>query len=95
MAVTATFEVKQKKELDMAKKISPPSRKIETPAAKATVSTPVRNSAIPKASASPAAKAEITRDQIAKRAYEIHLSGGGGSETDNWHRAERELRGGR
>jgi hypothetical protein len=30
---------------------------------------------------------------IAKRAYEIHLSGQGGSELDNWLRAERELRG--
>jgi hypothetical protein len=79
----------------MAKKIVPPSRKIETPALKASVSSPVRNSAIPKASPSPAAKAEISREQIAKRAYEIHLSGNGGSETDNWLHAERELRSGR
>jgi len=35
----------------------------------------------------------ITQDQIARRAYEIYLSGTGGSESDNWHRAERELRG--
>jgi hypothetical protein len=36
---------------------------------------------------------EITHDMIARRAYEIHLSGTGGSEFDNWCRAERELRG--
>jgi hypothetical protein len=79
----------------MAKKITPPARKIETPAAKATVSTPVRNTAIPKAAPAQPVKNQISRDQIAKRAYEIHLSGSGGSETDNWLRAERELRGGR
>jgi len=79
----------------MAKKNNPPSRKIETPAARTAVSSPVRNTAIPKSSASTAVKTEISREQIAKRAYEIHLSGSGGSETDNWLRAERELRGGR
>jgi hypothetical protein len=79
----------------MAKNTTPPARKIETPAAKASVSTPVRNTAIPKSGGTQPLKNEITRDQIAKRAYEIHLSGKGGSETDNWLRAERELRGGR
>ena len=54
-----------------------------------SVSTPVRNTPIPKVAAM---KKEITHDQIARRAYEIHCSGSGGSETDNWHRAERELR---
>ncbi len=58
-----------------------------------TVSTPVRNSAIPKvATAAPAPKV-FTHEQIAKRAFEISLSGTGGSESDNWFRAERELRG--
>jgi hypothetical protein len=32
---------------------------------------------------------------IAKRAFEIYVSGKGGSQTDNWFRAERELRTGR
>jgi hypothetical protein len=32
------------------------------------------------------------RDRIARRAYEIWQSGNGGSELDNWLRAERELR---
>ena len=34
-----------------------------------------------------------THEQIAKRAFEISQSGHGGSEHDNWVRAERELRG--
>ena len=41
----------------------------------------------------PSVSGEITHDMIARRAYEIHLSGTGGSEFDNWCRAERELRG--
>ncbi len=71
----------------MAKKIAK-----STPAAKtvAKVTTPVRNTAIPKAAA---AKKEITREAIAKRAFEIYASGKGGSEAENWLRAERELRG--
>jgi len=79
----------------MAKKAStsPAAKKITTPVTKtvsapAPVSTSVRNSPIPKVAA---AKKEITHDQIAKRAYEIWLSGTGGSESDNWHRALREL----
>jgi hypothetical protein len=41
----------------------------------------------------PNVSGEITHDMIARRAYEIYLSGTGGSEFDNWCRAERELRG--
>ena len=61
------------------------------PKAMGTRVTVVRNSAIPK----PAAKKPtiVTYDMIAKRAYEIWQSGTGGSEQDNWCRAERELRG--
>ena len=33
-----------------------------------------------------------TQQEIAKRAYEIYKSGNGGSEQENWFRAERELR---
>ncbi len=36
---------------------------------------------------------EVTHQMIAERAYEIHLSGTGGSPDENWYRAERELRG--
>jgi hypothetical protein len=72
------------------------------PAAPAKVAgrSEVRNSAIPKVStaarvAAPASapRREVTREQIARRAYEIWQSGQGGSEFDNWCRAERELRG--
>lgn len=37
------------------------------------------------------ADGEITSDEIAMRAYAIHLSGSGGDELENWLRAEREL----
>jgi hypothetical protein len=57
-------------------------------------STAVRNTPIPKDQGQPSrGRREISHDQIAKRAYEISISGSGGSELDNWLRAERELRG--
>jgi hypothetical protein len=69
--------------------------------AKVVGRTDVRNSPIPRP-ASPAAKTGVaaaapaprvvSHDQIAVRAYEIWASGQGGSEFDNWVRAERELR---
>lgn len=73
-----------------------PAKKIVTAAKRAVAKTvtDVRNTAIPKLT--PAKKKGaivITHDQIAQRAYEIHTSGNGGSDTDNWFRAERELRG--
>jgi hypothetical protein len=76
----------------MASKI--PHVKSKKPvAAKAAVSTPVRNSAIPKVTAKKVAAVEISFDMIARKAFEIHASGNGGSEQDNWFAAERELRG--
>jgi hypothetical protein len=77
----------------MAKKPtqSPVSSRTPAAPAKAPVVSPVRNTTVPKPQAP--AKKEITFDLIAKRAYEIHLSGNGGSQDDNWFRAERELRG--
>ncbi|MCC7349022.1 MAG: DUF2934 domain-containing protein [Phycisphaerales bacterium] len=59
--------------------------------ATAATSTPVRNSAIPKAR--PVVRKEVTNEMIAVRAYEIWQSGNCGSDCDNWLRAERELRG--
>ena len=54
----------------------------------------VRNTAIPKLTpAKRPADVIVSRDDIARRAFEIYASGNGGSETDNWLRAERELRG--
>jgi len=72
----------------------PASKSISKPIEK-SISTPVRNTAIPKVTAPAAVTApkKITREQIAVRAYEIFASGTGGSEADNWFRAERELRG--
>jgi len=55
----------------------------------ARISTPVRNTAIPKI---PTAPKTITHEMIAKRAYEIYQSGKGGTQLENWLRAERELK---
>jgi hypothetical protein len=74
-----------------------PAKKIVTAAKRAVVKTvtEARNTAIPKLKpAKKLAALELTQDQIARRAYEIYASGNGGSDTDNWFRAERELRGG-
>ena len=51
---------------------------------------PPRQAAPPMTSST---RRQPTRDEIARRAYEIWQSGQGGSEFDNWVRAERELRG--
>jgi hypothetical protein len=68
-------------------------RKPQTPQ-QATSSTPVRNSPIPRSTQpNGQQRRQPTHEQIAKRAYEISISGSGGSELDNWFRAERELRG--
>jgi hypothetical protein len=65
----------------------------KTVSTKKTISTPVRNSAIPKVKTNALAKPmSITGDMIAKKAYEIFASGNGGSELDNWFAAERALR---
>jgi len=56
--------------------------------------TEVRNTPVPRSTQqSQPQRREVSREQIAKRAYEIWKSGKGGSEFDNWIRAERELRG--
>ena len=54
----------------------------------------VRNTGAPRASAITriVEPKEITYEMIARRAFEIHASGYGGSQDDNWFRAERELR---
>jgi hypothetical protein len=57
----------------------------------AKVTTPVRNTPIPKVAAP--VKREITHEMIARRAYEISQSPQASDETSNWLRAERELRG--
>ena len=70
------------------------SKSVFRPAATAAPSgvkaTVTRNSPIPKAEP---IRREITHEAIAKRAYEIYVSGKGGSQLENWLRAERELKG--
>jgi len=67
---------------------------------KATVKkvTEVRNSSIPPKSGTTTSQTNtnktVSKEQIAKRAYEIWASGKGGSQLENWLRAEKELRGG-
>jgi hypothetical protein len=76
----------------MAKITKPISSKPSTP--EVIKQTPARATPIPKVSSAPVAKPKIiTQEMIAKRAFEIHCSGKGGSESDNWYRAERELKG--
>jgi hypothetical protein len=62
---------------------------------KVVKTTTARNSPVPKSVtlAAPAPKV-ITREMIAKRAYEIFRGGTGGDEMHNWLRAERELKAG-
>jgi hypothetical protein len=38
-----------------------------------------------------AAPVAVTHEQIAARAYELHLAGAGGDPLEHWLRAEREL----
>jgi hypothetical protein len=65
---------------------------VPAPAAPARTSD-VRNSPLPRSAApTGTTKKEITAEAIARRAYEIWQSGKGGSDFDNWVRAERELR---
>lgn len=49
---------------------------------------PARNTPVPR----PQGNRQVTQEMIAKRAYEIFLSGKGGSQMENWLRAERELK---
>jgi len=77
-----------------AKKITTAS-KAKAKASAPVSTSPVRNTSIPPraTSSSAAKKSSPTFDQIAIRAYSIWQSGNGGSQDDNWFRAERELRG--
>jgi hypothetical protein len=72
--------------------VAAPAAKSIAPAAAASRSD-MRNSPVPRPASPLSKKTEVTHDAIARRAYEIWQSGAGGSEYDNWIRAERELRG--
>jgi hypothetical protein len=88
----AKFE--QNKNPRIGNEVRSPNPTPETPAQQPTrTSTPVRNSAIPRSPQQAGGRRDVSHDQIAKRAYEISISGSGGSEMENWLRAERELKG--
>jgi hypothetical protein len=71
-------------------KTSPKKRVAEIKApARVVKTTAPRNSPVPKPAS---VRKEITHEMIAKRAYEIFLSGRGGDELHNWLAAERELK---
>ena len=80
----------------MASKKQNPAPKAKT-TKPAPVSTPVRNTTLPPRKTVSAAvpapkKAAPTFEQISARAY-FNWQSSGGSQDDNWFRAERELRG--
>jgi hypothetical protein len=60
--------------------------------------TDVRHSSVPPKGGTTTSQTNtnktVNKEQIAKRAYEIWASGKGGSQLENWLRAEKELRGG-
>lgn len=67
--------------------------KPETTAAR-RVTRAVKTARKPRAAGKPreqAAGGGVTHEQIAMRAYEIHLSGTAGDALEHWLRAEREL----
>jgi hypothetical protein len=97
MARKSTPKIANLKGKQAAAQMSPtePTADLGTPVAE----TPVRKTVAPKATAagaviSPMKKAAVplTHERIAERAYFISQSGAGGSEYDNWVRAENELK---
>ena len=58
----------------------------------AATATATKKTTTRRASTKKAATPEITYEMIAERAYHISESGEGGSDEENWHRAETELR---
>ena len=63
----------------------------EATTAKTTTAKRVRRAVRPSARKRAAAPAPVSHEQIALRAYELHLLGAGADPMDNWLRAEREL----
>ena len=78
----------------MAKQLKNPKIGTEVKAAPAAVKPSIRSTSPSRGNGQATAnKSEVTHEMIARRAYEISISGSGGSEVDNWLRAEQELRG--
>jgi hypothetical protein len=85
----------------VAKRYSAPARTMNKPVVKTPTNnvktSAVRNTAIPKTNivtTPTASRRDLTHELIAERAYYISISGTGGSQDENWHRAEQELRAG-
>ncbi len=81
----------------MAKSISSSKAKKAAPASEVSSVSAVRKTVAPRKTAqkveqaASVASTPLNHDQIAKRAYLISVSGNGGSESDNWFRAQAEL----
>jgi hypothetical protein len=63
----------------------------EATATKTTTAKRMRRVVKPSSRKRAAAPAPVSHEQIALRAYELHLLGAGADPMDNWLRAEREL----
>jgi hypothetical protein len=63
----------------------------EATTAKTATAKRVRRAVKPAARKRTAGQAPVTHEQIALRAYELHLLGAGADPMDTWLRAEREL----
>jgi hypothetical protein len=63
----------------------------DTTATKTSTAKRVRRVVKPSARKRAAAPEPVTHEQIALRAYELHLLGAGADPMENWLRAEREL----
>jgi hypothetical protein len=63
----------------------------DTTTAKTTTAKRVRRAVKPTTRKRAAKPAPVTHEQIALRAYELHLQGVGADPMENWLRAEREL----
>ena len=72
--------------------MAPPPRPAAAKTAPPRAAGPQAAATSSAAAARPAGK-QVTHELIARRAYEIWASGQGGTEMENWIRAERELRG--
>ncbi len=70
---------------------STPKPKVAKGKPSAAVHSPVRYSALPKLVVA-AAKAEVTPERIAAKAFELYAAGRDGGEVDHWLAAEAELR---
>ena len=82
---------KTKTEAVVTKKPTTPKATSKKAAAPEKEAVGTKKPTTPKATTKKAAAPEITQEMIAERAYHISQSGEGGTDEENWHRAEAEL----